>query len=135
VVPEGLIIPPDLGIFFELCGGVDLYVGRDYAISVVGPQDLMSSNLAVIGEDFPDDNSAAWFTIAVTPDRDYLSIDLSLDRNGRCYDSFHEVHGVVGSCSVVACSFTELLENLLNSGGGHWYWLAPDFVSLGDAYD
>jgi hypothetical protein len=52
-----------------------------------------------------------------------------------CYDSFHEVHGMPGSCAVVALSFTDLLERLLAARGGHWYWLEPGFASLGDAYD
>jgi antitoxin YokJ len=64
-----------------------------------------------------------------------LSIDTDPTRNGRCYDSFHDVHGIVGSDPVIARSFAELFERLLDSGGGHWYWLEPDFVSLGDAYD
>jgi hypothetical protein len=35
----------------------------------------------------------------------------------------------------VAASFTELLRRLTANRGRHWYWLEPDFVDLGDAYD
>ncbi|MDT3443601.1 MULTISPECIES: SMI1/KNR4 family protein [unclassified Pseudofrankia] len=133
--PADLRIPEDLAAFYEICGGVDLYANHDYALSIVGPNDLRSANIAILGEDYPGDISSSWYTIGVTPDREYLSIDLSARRNGRCYDSFHEVHGLVGSCPIIASSFTELLERLLESSGGRWYWLDPDFVDLGDAYD
>lgn len=64
-----------------------------------------------------------------------MSIDLDPGRNGKCCDSFHEIHGLPGSSSVIALSFSDLLVQLLASRGSHWYWLEPDFVSLGDAYD
>lgn len=114
---------------------MDFYPDADYGISIVAAADVLPANVVILGEQFDDDPSAAWYTIARTADREYLSVDLSVERNGRCYDSFHEVHGVVGSAAVVANTFTELLDRLLESGGEHWYWLAPDFVSLGDAYD
>lgn len=56
-------------------------------------------------------------------------------RLGRCYDSNWEIHGVAGSCPIIANSFTELLERLVMNNGKHWYWLQDDFTSLGDAYD
>lgn len=135
VVPPGLVLPPDLAEFYRHCGGVDLFVDGDYAISLVPPEDLQPSNVVIIGEQFPDDVSLTWFTVGRTPDSEYLSIDLSPERNGRCYDSYREIHGIVGSQPVIALSFTELFERLLDNGGRRWYWLADDFVPLGDAYD
>lgn len=134
-LPRGIGLPPDLYDFYRACGGVDLFQGARYPISVVGPGRLVSSNLAVLGETGLGDMSDQWFTIAVTPDREYLSIDLDPARLGRCYDSFHEVHGLVGDSTVVAESFTDLLGRLIANSGGHWYWLEADFQSLGDAYD
>jgi antitoxin YokJ len=134
-VASGLRFPPDLEEFYGLCGGVDLYLDSDYGISLVGPGDFQPSNVVIVGEQFPDDISSSWYTVARTPDREYLSIDLSPSRNGRCYDSFHEVHGIVGSSAVVARTFTELFERLLAAEGRHWYWLSPEFVSFGDAYE
>ena len=46
-----------------------------------------------------------------------------------------ETHGVAGSCPIIATSFTDLLTRLYENKGQRWYWLRPDFVSLGDAYD
>lgn len=112
-----------------------MYTDADYGVSIVPPAEFLPANLVVLGEQFDDDPSSAWFIIARTVDREYLSIDLSSQRNGRCYDSFHDMHGVVGSSTVIANTFLELFERLLDSRGRHWYWLQPEFASLGDAYD
>jgi hypothetical protein len=32
-------------------------------------------------------------------------------------------------------SFTEFFQRILDAEGGHWYWLEPDWVPIGDAYD
>jgi hypothetical protein len=128
-------LPDDLAEFYQLCGGVDLYRGADYEISITSLAQLLESNVVIVGEQFFGDISASWYTIATTPDREYVSIDLAAERNGQCYDSFHEVHGIAGSSPIIATSFSELFENLLNSRGGYWYWLKSDFASPGDAYD
>ena len=134
-VDPPLRLPGDLGRFYELCGGADLFLSQDYGITISPPGQLIPSNIAIIGEQYPDDITATWFTIGVTPDSDYISIDLSPERNGRCYDSFHDSHGIVGSSPVIAVSFADLLERLLRSRGGYWYWLDAHFSDLGDAYD
>jgi antitoxin YokJ len=134
-VPDGFALPCDLVEFYQRCGGAELYPARDYAASVVPPTELRPTNLVMLGERIPDDLSASWFTIAKTGGSDYVSIDFSLRRLGRCYDSFHETHAIAGSCPVIALSFTDLLERLLANRGSYWYWLNPDFISIGDAYD
>ncbi|QIH33868.1 hypothetical protein [Sphingobacterium sp. DR205] len=65
----------------------------------------------------------------------YISIDLTNERNGQCYDSFYETHSLQGDSAIVAKNFTELLKNLYANKGKHWYWLPEDFEKLGDAYD
>lgn len=64
-----------------------------------------------------------------------MSIDCAAGRLGRCYDSSWDRHGVVGECTVVALSFTELLQRLLNAQGTRWYWLTSEAPAYGDAYD
>lgn len=134
-VDPPLRVPDDLARFYELCGGVELFLEEDYGITILPPSQLIPSNIAIIGEQYPDDITATWFAVGVTPDSDYVSIDLAPERNGRCYDSFHETHGLVGSSPIIAESFTQLLERLLQSRGGRWYWLREDFRPIGDAYD
>jgi hypothetical protein len=130
----GLDIPADLMEFYELCGGVDLYESSEFPISIAPPTEFQPSNIVIIGEQYPDDISSSWYIVAETPDSEHLSIDLSPERQGRCYDSFHDVHGIVGSSPIIASNFSELLGRLLENAGRHWYWLQPGFVSLGDAY-
>ncbi|MBO0805404.1 MAG: SMI1/KNR4 family protein [Nocardiopsaceae bacterium] len=130
-----LRVPDDLSRFYELCGGTELFLTEDYGITILPPSRLVSSNIVMFGERYPDDITSTWFTVGETPDSDYVSIDLSPERNGRCYDSFHETHGLVGSSPIIAESFSQLLERFLRSRGGRWYWLCDDFMPIGDAYD
>jgi len=104
-------------------------------VEILSPSRVSSANIAILGEDFPDDRSSEWVTVAALPNGDFISIDLDPDRLGRCYDSSHEVHGIVGSCAIVAVSFSQFFESILNGGGGYWFWLEDDFAYLGDAYD
>ena len=62
-------LPDDLAEFYQLCGGVDLYRGADYEISITSLAQLLESNVVIVGEQFFDDISASWYTIAATPDR------------------------------------------------------------------
>lgn len=54
---------------------------------------------------------------------DYLAINLSKQRLGRCNDSNWEIHGVPDSCTIIADSFTDLLERLVMNKGKSWYGL------------
>lgn len=134
LLPNGLILPPDLEQFYNATGGVRLFKGMDYAIDIVSPSELIRSNSVIIEDECFDDISHNWFIIGKA-DEQYISIDLATERLGRCYDSFWDRHGVVGDCAVVALSFTDLLERLWNEKGRYWYWLSSSFSSLGDAYD
>jgi antitoxin YokJ len=134
-VDPGLALPPDLETFYASCGGAHLFTGLPFEIQISSPIEFVSSNPVIVGRRIFDDISDSWYIVAHGGAGEFLSIDLHPDRLGICYDSFHEVHGVPGSCAVVARSFTDLVDRLLRAHGGHWYWLDRDFVSLGDAYD
>jgi hypothetical protein len=135
VLHEGHLFSDDLRSFYLLCGGVRLFEGREYAITIVSPVQFVSANPVIIGEEGEDDISSTWYIIADDGNGEYLTLDLSQERLGRCYDSFFDRHGVAGSCPIIATSFTDLLIRLYENQGQYWYWLRPDFVSLGDAYD
>ena len=128
-------LPADLRRFYELCGGADLFVGDDFECRVVPPSEFLPANRVILGEEFPDDRSDSWFVVTSTPEEPLAVIDLDESRRGRCYDAFHESYGVAGSMPVIADSFTNLLVSLLSNAGRHWYWLQPEWISLGDAYD
>ncbi len=134
-------LPEDLQQFFTLCGGIDLYFNSGYSISIVLPEKLALANL-VIWAGFPqeliapiDHISWSWYIIAEGRNSQYITIDLSLERLGNCYDSYWDSYANPGDTPIIARSFTDLLFKLVNNRGMHWYWLAPDFESMGDAFD
>lgn len=135
ILHEGHLFSDDLRTFYTLCGGIRLFEGRDYAVTIVPPIQFVVANPVIVGEVVEDDISSTWYIIADDGNGDYLTIDLSRERLGRCYDSFFDRHGVGGSCPIIATSFTDLLTRLFENQGQYWYWLRSDFVPLGDAYD
>jgi hypothetical protein len=140
--PEGLptlsaghVLPPDLKAFYELCGGVELFSEADYDSAVVRPRELVLANPEIIGEPDPESLTGSWYIVVRGMGDQLMTIDCAPERQGRCYDSFWDCHGVVGGCSIIARSFTSLLEQLYASRGEHWFWLQSGFKRLGDAYD
>lgn len=138
-------LPRDLQEFYRLCGGVTFYDQSDYALDIAGPNEFVLVNpviwLDVVQEPNPIDTkniehvSWTWYIIGKGNSGEYLAIDLSPMRLGRCYYSFWDRHAMQGLSPIIANSFTALLEGLLAAKGERWYWEAPGFVSLGDAYD
>lgn len=133
-VELGHELPDDLLNFYDQCGGVELFTGAPFPVRISRPSELVLANPVIIGERYAD-LSDSWYLIGRGGSGEFISIDLAPERVGRCYDSFREVHGVPGSNPVIATSFIDLIGRLFESKGQHWYWLEPDFVSLGDAYD
>jgi hypothetical protein len=129
------VLPVDVREFYELCGGATLFEDSDYPLVLVPPDQVVRANPVIIGEACDEDRSASWYIVARDLHRNYITIDCSQERLGRCYDSSFDRHGIAGSCPVVATSFTDLIDRLLSNAGQHWYWLRPGFQSLGDAYD
>ena len=132
--PEHML-PPDVRRFYQLCGGVDLFPNRDYSTLVLPPYEVVLANPVLVGQRFEDDRSDSWYLLTHDGNGDYLTLDCGHERNGWCYDSFYETHGIVGQTPVIARSFTELLTRCYANQGEYPYWLRDDFVSLGDAYD
>lgn len=134
-IEEGDVLPQDLLEFYTICGGVELFTNSDFGISIVAPDKFMLANPIIVGEKCEYDISSHWYTLGDLGSGNYITIDLHPDRLGKCYDSHWDSHGVVGSSTVVATSFTDFLNRILISEGKSWYWYSDDFESLGDAYD
>lgn len=128
-------LPEDVIEFYQQCGGMSLFIDQDYTVNVVTPEKFQLANPIIIGELCEEDITSKWFIVADDGNGDFLTIDLSKERRGRCYDSFWDSHGIVGECPIIAKTFTDLLIRLINNKGNRWYWLKDDFISLGDAYD
>jgi len=133
--PPGL--PDDLRQFYETCGGLVMFSDAPFVWVIAGPHELVPTNLEVLGEQVDDDITASWFVIARQQGDSsaLISIDLGPDRLGWCYDSDVEIHGLVGDSAVLAHSFTELLDELIDARGQYIFWEDERFVSKGDAYD
>lgn len=129
------VLPNDLREFYSLCGGLVLFENEKYPIYLVPPDKFVLANPIIVGEVCEEDISSNWYIICNDGTDEYLTIDLHEDRLGKCYDSFFDRHGLVGESQIIATSFTDLLERLVQNKGKYLYWLKSDFVSLGDAYD
>lgn len=128
-------LPEDVRRFYHLCGGVDLFPDGEFPVFVLPPGEVALANPVIVGERIEDDRSDSWYLVAHDGNGDYLTLDCGPERAGRCYDRFHETHGLAGQTPIIARSFTELLARCYDTRGGYPYWLRGDFVSLGDAYD
>lgn len=128
-------LPADIQAFYRLCGGMKLFQESEYAMTIVPPDEFVLSNPVIIGELCEYDISSNWYMIARGGTSEYITIDLAEERFGRCYDSFFETYGMPGDSPIIAASFTQLLERLLEHSGERFYWLQDDFVPIGDAYD
>lgn len=141
--PDGLpsidekkhILPEDIEHFYSLCGGLALYENEEYPVYFVSPEEFVLANPVIVGELCEEDISSSWYIVCNDGKDEYLTIDLSKERLGRCYDSFFDRHALVGESQIIATSFTDLLERLIKNKGQHWYWLKDDFNYFGDAYD
>lgn len=146
-VKSNLTIPTDVLEFYKICGGIILYDNAAYAIRIVPPQEFCSANYVIIGEELIDleikkgnynkdkEISENWYVIADLYNSDYLVIDLNFNQKGRCYKAFWDDYAEVGNTPIIAKSFTELLNCLVENNGDYWYFLKKDYVSYGDAYD
>ena len=56
---------------------------------------MILANPVIIGELCEEDISSKWYIICKDLEENYITFDSSVERNGRCYDSFWDRHGVV----------------------------------------
>jgi hypothetical protein len=139
-----LMIPKSVTDFYSICGGLQLFQSSDNRIDILSPLEVMPSNQIILGEetynelllDSELDRSMNWYTIGKY-DNEYISIDFSknLFRNGYCYDSYHETHGIPGENKIISKTLEKLIEMVYKNNGEYpYYWLRDDFICLGDAY-
>jgi hypothetical protein len=141
VVQEGHVLPNDLHEFYEECGGLCLFehVTHGYRVCIVPPTQVKLANPVIFGnlaeQSDKHEISWTWYIIARDDNHEYVTIDLSQERLGRCYDSFFDRHAMHGDCPIIALSFTDLLTRLYANKGRSPYWQRSDFQILGDAYE
>lgn len=134
-ISEKYVLPDDVIRFYTLCGGIECYVnGPAYPIRVLSPNEVVNANMFLLGEEFEDDISSCWHLIADAYDGNYISVDCGQKHNGKCIESFEETYALQDDSPIIAQSFTEFLEKLLQYGGEGFYWLEDEFEGYGDAY-
>jgi len=147
--PEGLpqissehILPADLQTFYQLCGGVSLFRSSAYSLNIVSPNKFLLANpvlLTGISEEdlhaSKRDLSWSWYIVGEGGNGQWITIDLSSERAGWCYDSFWDCHAMPGYSPIIAKSFTEMLLRLIENRGKHRHKLQSGFEAYGDAYD
>jgi hypothetical protein len=148
-------LPEDLSKFYHHTNGAELFgKGTSASYRIEGVENLMRLDWGPMSEtlrEIDTPNGHIWFRLVKLADGSSLAINPRpqypdairkrfLDDPGRCeWDDFvaicHcrcETQGKPDQNPVVATSFTELLERLLD-GGPEPYWLKPEFVGHGDA--
>lgn len=135
-IPPDLQLPLDLAAFYQQFSEANLFSddGIDPPCRLVPPAEFVPVGIAIMGEPPETRIERSWYAVADVRDGNYLAIDLLPSRLGRCYDCFHESYGEPGYCTVIALSFTELL-NRIAEAEGNAFWLDEDFEGYGDAYD
>jgi hypothetical protein len=129
-------LPEDVREFYALCGGVRLFEESPFRTLVSTPAELQLANPIIVGGIFEEDISSSWYIVASDgSDSRKMTIDLSPERLGRCYDSFWDRHAVAGSSLIIALSFTEFLHRSVTYNGSGYYWWDKTFTPYGDAYD
>lgn len=136
-------LPDEIIRFYELCGGVTLFEDAPYSVKILQPDEVRQTIpifwdeeiMEAARESIEFKVSSGWYVIADLHDSNFLSVDLNRNRLGRCYQTFWDSYAVIGETPIVASSFSDLLERLLENQGDYWYFLRDDFVPLGDAYD
>ena len=134
-IEEKYSLPSDLSLFYETCGGIELFKTSSSPMAIVSPAEVVLANSVLVGVVWEEDISDSWHIIAKGLTNEHITIDFERSRLGRCYDSSFGVHGSVGYCPIIATSFTDLLLRLWNNAGGYRYWLESSFQRIGDAYD
>ena len=135
-IPGNVMLPGDLKEFYELAGGATLGCGRvcPGPVRILGPTELVRIDQAVLGEHVSTGPFSWWYALADVVDGNYISIDLSPEHQGSCLDSFHETFAEPGYVNVVASSFSDFLQRLLNHDDDSSYWLQDGFAPLGKAF-
>jgi hypothetical protein len=136
-----LKLPPDVHRFYELTDGAYLHATPQTGGFTAAPGSwwkwkvLPSRDLTPIAElsymSMRDlyRESHSWITVVDVQDGDYLAINTLRGHAGEILDCFHETVGAAGQTSIVAESFTEMLDKML--AGSRPFWLSKQHRALG----
>jgi len=122
-LPKDLSLPSDLAAFYRRYGSAVIHSTQPYPYAIQSAQHLERSDFAVLGEDLDDPDSAGWHVLVRCADQ-IISVELKAGpRFGYCYDSFWDSYPTADESTLVAKSFTELLERMIACGGKRLFWI------------
>lgn len=120
-LPNGPI-PNDLADFYQHYSSAVFYPQARYSFTIQSPI-LERSDFVVMNEDLEDLDSANWYVLVKCEDQ-IISIDLTPGPQfGYCYDSFWDSYPSADESTLIAKSFTELVEKIIKSGGKNLFWI------------
>lgn len=115
-------VPDDLSYFYQHYSSAVFYPQARHNFTVQPPA-LERSDFAVMNEDLKDPASANWYVLVKDEDQ-IISIDLKPGPQfGYCYDSFWDSYPTADESTLIAKSFTELVEKIIKSGGKSLFWI------------
>src|SRR2546426_11259926 len=85
IVNEPHVLPDDLCSFYEACGGLSFFEKSEYSVFFFSPQKGVLGNPIIFWGFCEDDILLSWYIIAKDGKREYLTIDFSKERLGRCF--------------------------------------------------
>jgi hypothetical protein len=133
---SGEAVPADVLTFYKSCGGATFFAGTTSEVRILGPEQVVPANPVIVGDPGDDEPvSRSSYLIAQNGNGDFITVDMSFERGGRIYDSFYELHGVVGSWPVIAASFTTFIFDVWQTQGESLFWTSERHErSFPDAY-
>jgi hypothetical protein len=132
-LPNGLTLPEDLKAFYQEFSEARLFGDpSDPEYTISKPEEFVQIGVAIMDELSSNPVQHSWYALAHVQDGNYIAIDCHPDRLGYCYDAFHETIDDLSYCTVIARSFTELMNAAISAGDSTW-WLEEDFEGYGTA--
>lgn len=115
-------VPDDLADFYKHYSSAIFYPQAPYSFTIQPPE-LKRSDFVVMNEDLEDPDSANWYVLAKCEDQ-IISVDLTQGPQfGYCYDSFWDSYPTADESTLIAKSFTELVEKIIACGGNNLFWI------------
>lgn len=116
------LVPDDLADFYKYYSSAVLYPKAKYSFTIHAPE-LERSDFVAMNEDLEDPDSANWYALVKCEDQ-IISIDLTPGPQfGYCYDSFWDSYPTADESTLIAKSFTELVEQIITSGRKNLFWI------------
>lgn len=122
-LPVHPTLPEDLKDFYRTFGGGEFFPGSAWSFAICAADELQRSDMYVVGEDIGEEVSANWYVIATCDDQT-ISICLAEGPEfGRCYDSYWDIYPTADPSTLIAASFTDLLEMIVSNRGHSLFWI------------